>query len=213
MNEFEQASHVITVLVVDDHPLLRDGIASALENEPDMRLVAEAVDGKSALEQFRIHQPDVTLMDLQMPGMSGIEALRAIRGEFPIARVIVLTTYSGDAQVLNALKSGASGFMLKGMMRKELRETIRAVHAGGRVIPPEVAVELATHAGSGVLSAREIEVLRWVARGLGNKEIAAELHISEDTIKAHMKSILSKLEAKDRTHAVMIALRRGILDV
>ncbi|HEY1256724.1 MAG TPA: response regulator transcription factor, partial [Terracidiphilus sp.] len=126
MNEFKQASHVITVLVVDDHPLLRDGIASALENESDMRVVAEAVDGKSALEQFRIHQPDVTLMDLQMPGMSGIEALRAIRQEFPVARVIVLTTYSGDAQVLNALKSGASGFMLKGMMRKELRETIRA---------------------------------------------------------------------------------------
>jgi len=203
----------ITVLTVDDHPLLRDGIAAALASQPDMRLVAEAVDGPTGIEQFRQHRPDVTLMDLQMPGMSGLETLRAIRKEFPEARIIVLTTYRGDAQVMSALQSGAAGFLLKGMLRKELRDTIRAVHAGRRVIPPEVASVMAEHIGDDGLSEREINVLKSVARGNGNREIAVELGVSEDTVKAHMKRILVKLEAKDRTHAVMVALKRGILDV
>jgi DNA-binding NarL/FixJ family response regulator len=203
----------ITVLAVDDHPLLRDGISIALSNQPDMVLVAEAVDGRSGVEAYRKHKPDVTLMDLQMPGMNGLDALRAIREEFPEARVVVLTTYRRDAQVMSALKSGASGFLLKGMLRKELRDTIRAVHAGKRVIPPDVAMELAEHAGEGVLTSRELEVLRGVARGNSNREIANELDITEDTVKAHMKSILSKLDAKDRTHAVVVALKRGILEV
>jgi two-component system NarL family response regulator len=203
----------ITVMVVDDHPLLRDGVAAALSGEQDMCLVAEATDGRGAVEQFRKHRPDVTLMDLQMPGMNGIEALRLIRSEFPEARIVVLTTYKGDVQVENALRHGASGFLLKGSLRKELREAIRAVHAGRRVIPPEVAVELAEHIGSELLSARELDVLRIAARGNANKIIAAELGVTEDTVKAHMKSILSKLDAKDRTHAVVTALKRGIIEI
>jgi DNA-binding NarL/FixJ family response regulator len=203
----------INVLAVDDHPLLLDGISAALADQPDMTLVAVAADGPAGVEAFRRHRPDVTLMDLQMPGMSGLEALRIIRQEYPDARIVVLTTYRGDVQVRSALQSGASGFLLKGMLRKDLRETIRAVHAGQRVIPAEVAIELAEHADAGVLSAREIEVLRCVARGDANREIADQLRITEDTVKYHMKSILSKLEAKDRTHAVMLALKRGILQV
>jgi DNA-binding NarL/FixJ family response regulator len=203
----------ITVLAVDDHPLLRDGISIALSNQPDMVLVAEASDGRAGVEAYRKHKPDVTLMDLQMPVMNGLDALRAIREEFSEARVVVLTTYRRDTQVMSALKAGASGFLLKGMLRKELRDTIRAVHAGKRVIPPDVAMELAEHAGEGVLTSRELEVLRGVARGNSNREIANELDITEDTVKAHMKSILSKLDAKDRTHAVVVALKRGILEV
>ena len=203
----------ITVLAVDDHPLLRDGIATALSNEPDMTLVAEAADGRAGVEAYRKFRPDVTLMDLQMPGMGGLEALHIIHQEDPNARVLVLTTYKGDAQVLSALKSGASGFLLKGTLRKELREAIRAVHAGQRVIPPEVAMELAEYAGESTLSAREVQVLKGVARGNSNREIADQLSITEDTVKAHMKSILLKLGAKDRTHAVMVALKRGILEV
>lgn len=203
----------ITVLVVDDHPLLRDGISIALSNQPDMVLVAEAADGRAGVEAYRKHKPDVTLMDLQMPVMSGLEALRAIRGEFRDARIVVLTTYRRDAQVMSALQSGACGYLLKDMMRKELRDTIRAVHAGKRVIPAEVAMEMAEFAGGSALSSREVEVLRCVARGGANREVATELHITEDTVKAHMKSILAKLEAKDRTHAVMLALKRGILEV
>ena len=203
----------IRILTVDDHPLLRAGIEALVSSEPDMLVVAECSSGRDAIQQFRKHRPDVTLMDLQMPGISGLDALRTIRGEYPQARIVVLTTYRRDAQVMSALKSGASGFLLKGMLRKELRDTIRAVHAGRSVIPAEVAVELAEHAGAGELSAREIEVLRCVARGDGNREIAAQLHITEDTVKAHMKNIFSKLDAKDRTHAVMVALKRGILQV
>lgn len=203
----------ITVLVVDDHPLLRDGVAAALSGEQGMRIVADAADGHSAIEEFRRHRPDVTLMDLQMPGMSGIEAMRAIRAEFPSARVLVLTTYRGDVQVANALRHGASGFLLKASLRKELRDAIRAVHAGRRVIPPDVAVELAQHVADDLLSARELEVLRIAARGCANKIIAVELGISEDTVKAHMKSILSKLGAKDRTHAVVTAVKRGIIEI
>jgi len=203
----------ITVLAVDDHPLLLDGIGAALADQPDMELVAVASDGQLGIDAFRRHRPDVTLMDLQMPGVGGLEALQTIRREFPEARIVVLTTYRGDVQVMSALKSGAAGFLLKGMLRKDLRDTIRAVHAGHRVIPAEVAVELAEHAGEGALSTREIEVLKCVARGEANHEIAVRLHIAETTVKAHMKNILSKLDAKDRTHAVMVALKRGILQV
>jgi len=203
----------ISVLAVDDHPLLLDGIKAALSDQQDMELVAVAADGQTGIEAYRRYLPDVTLMDLQMPGVNGLEALRAIRQKHPEARVVMLTTYRGDVQVMSALKSGASGFLLKGMLRKELRETIRAVHAGQRVIPTEVAIELAEHAGSGLLSSREIEVLKCVARGEGNREIAMQLHITEDTVKAHLKSIFTKLNAKDRTHAVMVALKRGILQV
>ena len=204
---------VITVMAVDDHPLLLDGIKAALSEQPDMKLIAEVMNGRDAITQYRVHRPDVTLMDLQMPGMSGLETLREILSEWPDARILVLTTYRGDAQVMSALKSGARGFMLKGMMRKELRETIRAVHAGRRVVPPEIAIELAEHACDDALSPRELQVLRELARGNANREIARILNVSEGTIKAHMKSIIAKLGAKDRTHAVLLALKRGILEV
>lgn len=204
---------VITVMAVDDHPLLLDGIKAALSEQPDIALIAEAVNGREAIDQFRVHRPDVTLMDLQMPGMGGLESLRSILSEWPEARIVVLTTYRGDAQAMSALKSGARGFMLKGMMRKELRDTIRAVHAGRRVVPAEIAMELAQHAGEDDLSPREMEVLRELARGNANREIAESLSVTEGTVKAHMKRILSKLGAKDRTHAVLLALKRGILEV
>jgi DNA-binding NarL/FixJ family response regulator len=209
----ESSLRPITVLAVDDHPLLRDGIASALADQPDMVLVAQAADGYSGIAAFRKHRPDVTLMDLQMPDMSGLEAMRIIRKEFPEARVIVLTTYRGDAQIASALRSGANGFLLKGMLRKELRDSIRTVHAGRNVIPPDVAVELAQHLTDDDLSERELEVLTSAARGNANKKIGAELGISEDTVKAHMKSILAKLGAKDRTHAVVVAAKRGIIQL
>lgn len=213
MTQDSVSPSVITVLAVDDHPLLLDGIGVALADQPDIKLVAEATDGHAAIEQFRKHQPDVTLMDLQMPKMGGLEALRSILTEWPEARIVVLTTYRGDAQVLSALKSGARGFILKGMLRKELRETIRAVYAGRRVMPPELAFELAQHAGEEALSPREMQVLKELARGNANREIAAILNVTEGTVKAHMKSIIAKLDAKDRTHAVLIALKRGILEV
>ena len=203
----------ITVLVVDDHPLLREGVAAALAGEKDMRLVADAADGHAAIEQYRTFRPDVTLMDLQMPGMGGIDAMRAIRAEFPNARILMLTTYKGDVQVTNALRYGASGFLLKASLRKELRDAIRAVHAGHRVIAPDVAISLAQHLGDDMLTERELEVLRIAALGRSNKRIGAELGISEDTVKAHMKNILSKLDASDRTHAVVTALKRGIIDI
>jgi DNA-binding NarL/FixJ family response regulator len=203
----------ITVLAVDDHPLLREGIAAVIEGQQDMKLVAEATGGREAVELFRRHLPDVTLMDLRMPDMSGIEAIRAIRSEFPSARIIVLTTYAGDAQAMVALKAGASGYLLKSMLRKDLLDTIRAVHAGKRRVPPEVAQEIAQHAADDALTEREIQVLRQVGAGYSNKQIAVQLAISEGTVKAHMKSILPKLGARDRTHAVMIAVKRGILEV
>ncbi len=205
--------HVITVMAVDDHPLLLDGIKAALSEQPDMKLIAQGKSGRDAIEQFRVHRPDVTLMDLQMPGMSGLEALREILAEWADARIVVLTTYRGDAQVMRALKSGARGFMLKGMMRKELRDMIRSVHAGRRVVPPEIAIELAEHADDDTLSLREIQVLRQVAHGNANREIAEILNVTEGTVKAHMKSIIAKLGAKDRTHAVLLAIRRGILEL
>ena len=203
----------IKVLIVDDHPLLREGVAAVLSGQSDMRLVGEATTGREAIESFRRHLPDVTLMDLRMPDMNGIDAISVIRSEFPAARIVVLTTYAGDVQALGALKAGASGYLLKSMLRKDLLETIRAVHAGKRRIPPEIATDIAEHAAEDSLTAREIEVLRGVAAGKSNKLIAAQLDISESTVKAHMKSILPKLDASDRTHAVMIALKRGILDV
>lgn len=193
--------------------MLREGIAAVLAGEQDMILVAEANNGREAVEQFRAHRPDVTLMDLQMPEVNGIDAIVKIREEFPDARIIVLTTYSGDAQAARAFKVGASGYLLKNMVRKELIETIRTVHAGKRRIPPEIAVEMAEHHSDDALTEREIQVLREVAAGNANKMVAQILNVSEETIKAHMKSILSKLGANDRTHAVTIALRRGIIEI
>jgi DNA-binding NarL/FixJ family response regulator len=208
-----QDSKVIKILVVDDHLLLREGIAAVLEGQEDMMLVGEASNGREAVESFRRLRPNVTLMDLRMPDMSGLEAITAIRSDFPDARIIVLTTYSGDAQAAAALKAGAAGYLLKNLVRKELIETIRTVHAGKRRIPPEIANEIAEHVADDALTGREIEVLRGVAAGKSNKLIAAELDIAEGTVKTHMKSILPKLDASDRTHAVMIALKRGILDL
>jgi DNA-binding NarL/FixJ family response regulator len=202
----------IRVLTVDDHPLLREGIAAVLEGEQDFKLVAEATSGQQAIDCFRAHRPDVTLMDLQMPGMNGIDAMLAIRSEFPNARFIVLTTYQGDVQALRALKAGAAGYLLKSMMRKELLDTIRIVHSGRRRIPPEIAAELADHVTDDALSDREVDVLRRVATGNSNKIIASQMNVSEATVKGHMKSILSKLGANDRTHAVTIAMKRGFLD-
>jgi DNA-binding NarL/FixJ family response regulator len=203
----------IRVLTVDDHAVLRQGIAALVNGESDMKLVAEASDGQEAIDKFRLHQPDVTLMDLQMPTLNGIEAIIGIRSEFPNARIIVLTTYTGDVQVSRALKAGARGYILKGLVRRELLDTIRAVHAGQKRIPPEVAAELAEHAAEGDLTAREIDVLQLVAAGNANKEIAGRLSIAEDTVKSHVSNILSKLGANDRTHAVTIALKRGIIEL
>jgi DNA-binding NarL/FixJ family response regulator len=204
---------VIRVLSVDDHALLREGIAALVGNHADMELVAEACDGREAVELFRKHRPDVTLMDLQMPEMGGIDAIGAIRSEFPEARIIVLTTYTGDIQVMRAMKAGARAYLLKGLLRKELIETIRAVHAGQRRLAPEIAVEVAEHATDDVLTAREVDVLRLIAGGNANKEIAAQLSITEETVKGYVKNILAKLGAKDRTHAVTIGLRRGVIDL
>jgi DNA-binding NarL/FixJ family response regulator len=204
---------VIRILSVDDHPMLREGIAALVASQPDMKLVAEASAGNEALEQFRKHRPDITLMDLQMPGMDGIDAMLAICSEFPEARIIVLTTYKGDVQVLRALKAGARAYLLKGLLRKELLETIRAVHAGKKHISPEVAAELADHAADDTLTLREIDVLRLIAGGNANKLVADQLSITEETVKGHVKNILSKLGASDRTHAVTIALKRGIIDL
>jgi DNA-binding NarL/FixJ family response regulator len=206
-------SKPIRILTADDHPLLRYGIATLVGAEPDMELVAQASTGPEAIEQFRLHQPDVTLMDLQMPGMNGIEAMIVIRSEFPNARIIVLTTYAGDVQVTRALKAGARAYILKGRLAGELLETIRAVHAGQRRIPPEVAADLAEHAGESGLTQREMEVLRLVAAGNANKEIAARLSITEETVKSRVSNILSKLGANDRTHAVTIGLKRGIIEL
>ena len=207
------AAGPIRILTVDDHPLLREGIAAVLANEQDMVLVAEASNGRDAIEQFRTHQPDVTLMDVQMPEINGIDAIIKIREEFPEARIIVLTTYTGDAQAARAFKAGASGYLLKSMVRKELIETIRTVHSGRKRIPPEIAMELAEHHSDDALTVREIQVLREVAAGNANKVVAQLLNVSEETIKAHMKSILSKLGANDRTHAVTIAVKRGIIEI
>jgi DNA-binding NarL/FixJ family response regulator len=198
---------------VDDHPLLRKGIAALINAEPDMKLVAEASNGEEAIEAFRSHRPDVTLMDLQMPGLNGLEAIDRIRSEFRDARIIVLTTYTGDIQVLRALRAGARAYILKGHVHKELLEAIRAVHAGQKRIPPDIAAELAEHAMDDELTGREIDVLKLVAAGNGNKQIADQLSIGEATVKSHVTNILSKLGANDRSHAVTIGLKRGIIEL
>jgi len=204
---------VIRILTVDDHALLREGIAALVNAEPDMKLVAEATTGEEAIEKFRQHRPDVTLMDLQMPGLNGCEAISRIQSEFPDAHIVVLTTYTGDAQVLRALRAGARGYILKGHVHRELLETIRAVHAGQKRIPPDIAAELAEHAADDALSPREIDVLRLIAAGNSNKLIADQLSIGEATVKSHVTNILSKLGANDRAHAVTIALKRGIIEL
>ena len=204
---------VIRVLTVDDHPLLRKGIAALIGGEHDMKLAAEASSGEEAIDQFKKHRPDVTLMDLQLPKMSGIDCIIALRGDFPNARFIVLTTYPGDVQVVRALKAGARAYLLKGTVNRDLLETIRAVHAGHKRIPPELATELAEHAAEDELTSREIDVLRRIACGNANKEIAFQLSIAEETVKSHITRILAKLHANDRTHAVSIALKRGMIDL
>jgi DNA-binding NarL/FixJ family response regulator len=203
----------ISVLSVDDHPLLREGVATLIANQTDMRLVAEASDGHEAVEAFRRHRPDVTLMDLQMPQMSGIDAMIIIRSECPHARVIVLTTYGGDALARRALQAGAQAYVLKSLVRKDLLNTIRTVHAGQRRVDPEIAAQLAEHTADDTLSPREIEVLAQIAAGNSNKRIADRLAITEETVKGHVRNILSKLGADDRTHAVTSALRRGIIEL
>jgi DNA-binding NarL/FixJ family response regulator len=203
----------IRIALADDHPLLRQGITALIADQPDLKVVAEASDGLEAVEQFRRNRPDVMLMDLQMPGMNGIDAMIAIREEFPDARFIVLTTYTGDVQIVRALKAGARAYLLKSLLHRELLDTIRAVHAGQKRIPPDVAAELADHAADDSLTAREVEVLRLIAAGNANKLVADQLSITEETVKAHVKNILSKLNANDRTHAVTIGLKRGIIEL
>ena len=203
----------IHIMVVDDHPLLRQGVAALIKTQPDMEVVAEASDGEEAITQFRLHQPDLTLMDLQMPNVNGTDAISRIRSEFPEARILVLSTYAGDVQVLHAIKAGARGYLLKGNVRRELLEAIRSVHAGHKRIPPEIAGELAEHAADDQLSSREIDVLRLIGEGNANKQIADKLSIGETTVKNHVSNILSKLGANDRAHAVTIALQRGIIEL
>jgi DNA-binding NarL/FixJ family response regulator len=203
---------LIRILAVDDHPIFRQGIAGFLADQPDMILVAEAADGREAIHQFRTHRPDITLMDLQMPELNGLDAMIAIRSEFPDAKVIVLTTYSGDVQVLRALKAGARAYLVKNLLYKELLESIRAVYAGRKSLSPEASYKLAEHATDDALTEGEVDVLRLIAAGNANKQIAAHLSITEDTVKGRVKNILSKLGANDRTQAAMIGLKRGIIE-
>jgi len=205
--------NLIRILTVDDHPLLREGIAFLVKSQQDMELVAEASDGEEAIEQFRRHRPDITLMDLRMPNLNGTEAISRIRNEFPDAKIIVLSTYGGDVQVLRAIKAGARGYIVKGHVHRELLEAIRSVHAGHKRIPPEIAAGLADHAADDQLSSREIDVLRLIGAGNANKQIADKLSIGETTVKNHISNILSKLGANDRAHAVTIALKRGIIEL
>jgi DNA-binding NarL/FixJ family response regulator len=203
----------IRILAVDDHALARQGIAVLVGTQPDMTLIAEASNGREAIQQFRTHRPDVTLMDLQMPEMNGLDAIMAIRGEFPDAKIVVLTTYKGDVQILRALKAGAQGYLLKNTFHKELIDTIRAVHAGKKALSPEASYEIAEHATDDALTPAEINVLRLIAAGNANKQIADQLKITEETVKSRVKSILSKLGANDRTHAAMIGMKRGIIEL
>jgi DNA-binding NarL/FixJ family response regulator len=203
----------IRILAVDDHPVVRNGIAGLVQDQADMLLVGEASNGREAIQQFRAHRPDVTLMDLQMPELSGVDAIIAIRDEFPQARIIVLTTYTGDVQVVRALKAGAQGYLIKNLLHRELLDAIRKVHAGKRILTPEVSVEVASHSADDSLTPAEISVLRLIAEGNANKLIAAQLSISEETVKSRVKNILSKLGAHDRTQAVTIAVKRGIIEL
>ena len=206
-------SSPIRILAVDDHPLVRQGIAGLVAVQPDMAMVAEAATGREAIQQFRAHRPDVTLMDIQMPEMNGLDALIAIRAEFPNAKLIVLTTYEGDVHILRAIKAGAQGYLLKNTLHSDLLQTIRAVHAGRKHLSPEASFQVAQHASAQALTPAEIVVLRLIAEGNANKEIADQLVVTEDTIKGRVKSILAKLEANDRTHAAIIGLRRGIIEL
>jgi len=203
----------IRVFSVDDHPLLREGIAAIINNQPDMQVIGQAANGKDAVQEFEKHQPDVTLMDLRLPDMSGIDAMIAIRAEFPEARIILLTTFEGDVEIKRALEAGARGYLLKSMPPKELVEVIRQVHAGKKRIPPQLAAQLAEHMSDEALTTREIEVLRQIAGGNRNRDIAERLFISEETVKVHIKHIMEKLGASDRTQAVAIGIRRGIIQL
>jgi len=203
----------IRILAVDDHPVFREGIASLLADDPEVKLIAEASSGLEAIRQFREHKPEITLMDLQMPEMNGLDAIMAIRGEFPDAKIIVLTTYSGDVQVLRALKAGARAYLLKNTLHKDLLGTIKAVQAGKRALSPEATFELAEHAADDALTPAEVQILRLIASGNANKQIADRLSITEETVKGRVKSILSKLNANDRTHAAAIGLKRGIIEL
>jgi DNA-binding NarL/FixJ family response regulator len=204
---------VIRILTVDDHPVLRGGIVALVAGQPDMKVIAECSNGKEAIQQFRTHRPEITLMDLQMPEMNGLDAIIAIRDECPDARIIVLTTYAGDVQALRALQAGARAYLLKSLVHKELLDTIRAVHAGRKSMSPQVSYELAEHATDDALTKAEIDVLRLIAGGNANKQIADRLSITEDTVKGRVKNILSKLGANDRTHAAIIGIKRGIIDL
>ena len=205
-------ANAIRILVVDDHPVVREGVDALVRRQADIRIVAQATNGREGIEQFRAHRPDVTLMDLQMPEMNGLDALIALRGEFPEARIIVLTTYTKDAQVMRAIKAGASAYLLKSALHKELLDTIRSVHAGKKYISPEASFELAEYASGDALTPAEVRVLNLVAQGNANKEIAERLSLTEDTVKGQVRSILSKLGARDRAHAAIIGVKRGIIE-
>jgi DNA-binding NarL/FixJ family response regulator len=204
---------LIRILAVDDHPIFRQAIVGLVSDQPDMQPIAEASNGREAIQQFRAHRPDIVLMDLQMPEMNGLDAVIAIRGEFPESKIIVLTTYTGDVQVLRALRAGARAYLVKNLVHKELLDTIRAVHAGKKALSPEASFELAEHAVDDALTQGEVEILRLISVGNANKEIAAQLSITEETVKGRVKNILSKLNANDRTHASTIGLKRGIIEL